>query len=39
VKSSTQLNRKYKGKGKGKFVLCYFVTEHHVMEAYWGGEV
>jgi hypothetical protein len=27
-----------KGKGKGKAVTLLFLTEHHVMKAYWGAE-
>jgi hypothetical protein len=26
-------------KAKVKLLLCFFLTEHHAMEAYWGGEV
>jgi hypothetical protein len=28
---------KGKGKGKGKVVPALFLTEHHIMEAYWGS--
>jgi hypothetical protein len=29
----------HKGTGKGKVVLCFFLTELHAMKAYWGVEV
>jgi hypothetical protein len=28
---------KQHGKCKGKVVLCFFLTEHHAMKAYWGS--
>jgi hypothetical protein len=28
-----------KVKGKVKLSLCFFVTEHHAIKAYWGAEV
>jgi hypothetical protein len=27
-----------KGKGKVKLSLCFFLTEHNAMKAYWGSE-
>jgi hypothetical protein len=27
----------YPGKGKVKLSLCFFLTEHHAMKAYWGS--
>jgi hypothetical protein len=39
IRAHALAGKKEMWEGKSKFVLCFFLTEHHAMEAYWGVEV